>query len=257
MTVIVVKAPARLVPLDTAFNLRDLGGYPTIEGRRVVWWRVYRSDDLGHLAGRDLDTVRSLGVRTVLDLRSDGEVAAGTFPVAAHPVALHHLPVLTRTWHEEEVDVLAALADRATPYLVARYLDLLDEGGPALAAAIEVMARPVSQPVLFHCAAGKDRTGVLAALVLSVLGVADEDIAADYTLSADAMARRLAWLQANDPAGAVAMAGQPAGWLAAPTEVMVTVLRHLREVHGGAESYLAAHGVDRSTFNTLRYLLLV
>ena len=224
----------------------------------MAWGRLYRSDDLGHLTGRDLDTVRSLGLRTVLDLRSDARGGRRHVPRRAPiPVALHHLPVLTRTWHEEEVDVLAALADRATPYLVARYLDLLDEGGPALAAAVELMARPVAQPVLFHCAAGKDRTGVLAALVLSVLGVADEDIAADYTLSADAMTRRLAWLQVNDPAGAVTMAGQPAGWLAAPTEVMVTVLRHLREVHGGAESYLADHGVDRSTFDTLRYLLLV
>lgn len=257
MSVIDLKAPARLVPLDTVFNLRDLGGYPTAEGRTVAWGRLYRSDDLGHLTGRDLDTVRSLGLRTVLDLRSDAEVAVATFPVAAHPVSLHHLPVLTRTWHEEEEDVLAVLADRATPYLVARYLDLLDEGGPALAAAVELMARPVAQPVLFHCAAGKDRTGVLAALVLSVLGVADDDIAADYTMSADAMTRRLAWLQANDPAGAVTMAGQPAGWLAAPTEVMHTVLRHVGEVRGGAESYLADHGVHRSTFDTLRYLLLV
>ncbi len=256
MSLIDVTAPARLVPLDTAFNLRDLGGYPTAEGRRVAWGRVYRSDDLGHLTGRDLDTVRSLGLRTVLDLRSAAEVAISPFPVGAHPVGLHHLPVLSRTWHEEEVDVLAALADRATPYLVARYLDLLAEGGAVLAAAVELLARPFIQPVLFHCAAGKDRSGVLAALVLSVLGVSDEDIAADYALSADAMARRLAWLQVNDPARAVTMAGQPAGWLAAPTDVMVTVLRHLREVHGGGESYLTEHGVDRSTFDTLRYLLL-
>jgi hypothetical protein len=163
---------------------------------------------------------------------------------------------LARTWREEEVDVLAALADRATPYLVARYIDLLAEGGSVLAAAVTLMAEPVAQPLLFHCAAGKDRTGVLAALVLSVLGVADADIAADYTLSVDAMARRLAWLQVNDPARAVTMAGQPAGWVAAPTEAMLTLLRHLHEFHGGAEAYLADHGVDRSTFDVIRHLLL-
>ena len=95
----------------------------------------------------------------MLDLRSDAEVAVTTFPVAAHPVTLHHLPVLTRTWHEEEVDVLAALADRATPYLVARYLDLLDEGGPALAAAVELMARPVvpARPVPLRGGQGPHR----------------------------------------------------------------------------------------------------
>ena len=250
------SVPARLVPLDRVFNLRDLGGYRTADGRSVAWGRLYRSDQLHDLAGRDLDMVRSLGLRAVLDLRTEGEVVAGRFPVGSHPAVLHHLPVLARTWPEEEVDVLAELAERAVPYLVARYLDLLDEGGPVLAAAIEVIAQPGVQPLVFHCAAGKDRTGVLAALVLGVLGVADDDVIEDYVLSADAMARRLAWLQASDPLAAAAMAGQPAGWLAAPAEVMRTVLRHLREIHDGPDGYLADHGVDPATLDALRQSVL-
>jgi protein-tyrosine phosphatase len=164
--------------------------------------------------------------------------------------------VLARTWHEEEVDALADLAERAVPYLVARYLDLLDEAGPVLAAAIELIARPGSGPLLFHCAAGKDRTGMLAALLLRLLGVGEDDVVADYVLSADAMARRLAWLQATDPAAAVTMAGQPAGWLAAPAAVMQTVLRHLDELHGGPAGYLTDHGVDPTTLDDLRDQLL-
>lgn len=259
MSVIDVRVPdrLRLVPLESVFNLRDLGGYATADGRTVAWGRLYRSDQLHAVAGRDLDLVRSLGLRTVLDLRTEGERAEGAFPVASHPVALHHLPVLARTWHEEEVDALAELVDRAVPYLVARYLDLLDEGGPVLAAAVDLMATSGTQPLVFHCAAGKDRTGVLAALVLGVLGVSDDDIVADYVLSADAMARRLAWLQRTDPTAAAVMASQPAGWLAAPSDVMHTVLRHVREVHDGAEGYLVDHGVDRSTVECLREAVLV
>jgi hypothetical protein len=140
---------------------------------------------------------------------------------------------------------------------VARYLDLLAEGGPAIATAVGIMADDESCPLVFHCAAGKDRTGVLAALVLSVLGVADEDVAADYALSADAMARRLAWLQAHHPEGAVLMARQPAGWLAAPAEAMLALLAHLGRAHGGAAGYLTDHGVESLTIEGLSARMLI
>jgi protein-tyrosine phosphatase len=256
MSLTEVRAPVRLVPLTTAHNLRDLGGYPTTDGRTVTWGRLYRSDQLHDLAGRDLDLVRSLGLRTVLDLRTHGELAEGRFRTDGTTTAFHHLPVQAQTWHEEEVDALAELADRAVPYLVARYVDLLEEAGPVLAAAVDLMAQPGTSPLLFHCAAGKDRTGVLAAVVLSVLGVADDEIVADYVLSADAMARRLAQLQSTDPAAAAVLASQPAGWLAAPAEVMDTVLRHLDELHGGPGGYLVDHGVDPDTLEELRHSLL-
>lgn len=191
----------------------------------------------------------------MLDLRTETELAGGRFPDEL-PIRYHHLPVLARTWHEEEVDVLADLAERAVPYLVARYLDLLDEAGPVLAAAVTLVAEADTAPLLFHCAAGKDRTGMLAALLLTVLGVDQDDVVDDYVLSADAMARRLAWLQATDPAAAATMAGQPAGWLAAPAEVMHTVLRHLDELHGGPTGYLTDHGVDPTSLDDLRASLL-
>jgi protein-tyrosine phosphatase len=254
MTALDVRDPARLVPLDTVFNLRDLGGYTTTEGRRVAMGRVYRSDGLHQLAGRDLDRVRSLGLRTVLDLRTPDEVSAGVFPMRSLPVDLHHLPVLARTW--DDGDDVGALAERSTPYLVARYIDLLAEGGPALARAVTILADRDACPLVFHCAAGKDRTGVLAALVLSLLGVPDEVVAVDYALSADAMARRLAWLQEHHPEGAVLMARQPAGWLAAPAEAMVALLGHLRQVHGGAEGYLRDHGVPARVLVGVRSELL-
>jgi protein-tyrosine phosphatase len=256
MSVLDVRTPVRLVPLSAAFNLRDLGGYRTADGRVVAWGRLYRSDQLHGLTGRDLDLLRSLGLRTVLDLRTEGELADGRFPVESTSIAFHHLPLLAQTWYEEEVDALADLLDRAVPYLVARYLDMLEEAGPVLAAAVDLVARPGTAPLLFHCAAGKDRTGVLAAVLLRTLGVVEPDVVEDYVLSADAMARRLAWLQGTNPTAAAAMAAQPAGWLAAPAEVMRTVLHHLEELHGGAAGYLVDHGLDPAAVDELRHALL-
>ncbi len=257
MSLIEVRGPTRHVPLDTVFNLRDLGGYFAGDGQTIAWGRLYRADGLHRLAGPDLDRVRSLGLRTVVDLRTAGELDEGRFPVRSHPVAYHHLPVLARTWHEEEVDALAELADRATPYLVARYIDLLAEGGPLFARAVTLMTEPAACPFVFHCAAGKDRTGVLSALVLGVLGVTDDDIVADYALSVEAMTRMQAWVTANRPEVAEVLARQPVGWLAAPPEAMVALLAHLRRAYGGAEAYFADHGVDRFTVEALRELLLV
>lgn len=245
---------ARHVPLDTAFNLRDLGGYPTADGRAVVWGRAYRADGLHAVEGRDLDRVRSLGLRTVIDLRTEPEVDGGTFPVRALPVDLHHLPVLARVWDDD--DEVEAVAHRATPYLVARYLDMLDEGGPAFVAALELLAAVGHRPFVFHCAAGKDRTGVLAALLLAVLGVADAEIAADYALSEDAMARRLEWARRHRPDEAEAMTERPVGWSAAPPDVVLAVLAHLRAAHGGAAGYLEEHGLAPAAVDDLRAHLL-
>jgi protein-tyrosine phosphatase len=255
MTVIDVRVPARHVPLDTVFNLRDLGGHRTADGRWVTFGRLYRSDGLHHLAGPDLERVRSLGLRTVLDLRTTVELGDGVFPLAAHPATLHHLPVLADTWVDD--DEVGALVDRGTPNHGARYIDQQAEGGPAIAKAVPINAEEQACPLVFHCAAGKDRTGVLAALVLSVLGVPDEEVAADYALSADAMARRLAWLQQHHPEGAVLMARQPAGWLAAPAEAMLALLAHLRRVHGGAAGYLADQGVESLTIESLSARMLI
>jgi protein-tyrosine phosphatase len=240
----------RHLDLDTVFNFRDLGGYATADGRTVRWGRLYRADGIHRLSGSDLDRVRELGIRTVLDLRTPREYEAGCFPVDDHPVDHHHLPVMAETWDEAE------LVERAEDYLTARYLDMLDEGSPALAGAVRVLSRAESFPVVFHCAAGKDRTGVLAALLLSVLGVPDDVIAQDYGLSALGMERMQAWLQEHSPEGAEVMARQPAGWLAAPPEAMEAFLAEVRLRHGGFAGYLRRRAIGSATLDAVRTNLL-
>ena len=253
MTVDLVS-PERHLALESIFNFRDLGGYETSDGRAVRWRRVYRADGVHRLGGDDLERVRALGIRTVLDLRTDGEVEArGRFPVDAHPVAYHHLPLLEATWDPRTLN-----ADTpAARFLADRYLDMLVEGAAAIAAALHLLGDAGSYPLLFHCAAGKDRTGVLAATVLSLLGVADDDIARDYALSREGMGRMTTWLEENAPEAVDAMADQPAAFLSAPPAAMRLFLDSMRSRHGSMQDYAEAIGIAEDLLHRVRENLLV
>lgn len=246
----------RQASFDQVFNFRDLGGYVAAGARRVRWGRLYRSDSLHQLTDGDLDTFRHLEIRTVIDLRTEIEVAElGHFPVERHPLERHHLPIINRTWEDDD-RLPVATDDRAAEFLTARYVDMLEQGAASLAAIMAVLARQDACPAVMHCAVGKDRTGVTAALVLSVLGVADDLIVHDYTLSALGMARIEDWLVENSPADAEQWASQPASWLASPPAAMASLLTHLRAEYGSAERYLLAQGVRPATIESLRANLL-
>jgi protein-tyrosine phosphatase len=245
--------PTRHVAFDTLFNVRDLGGYATSGGRTTRWQLLYRADGINRVSGADLDRLAGLGLRTVVDLRTHGELEErGRFPVDAMPVDYHHLPVIRETWESWDLEVdLEPVA-----FLVERYQEMLDEGGPALAAALEVLADPAAYPAVFHCAAGKDRTGVLAAVVLGLLGVPDDTVADDYGLSRAAMDALVDWLRAHVPEALDAMTDQPAAFLDAPPRAMHEVLALVRAEHGSMAGYVESIGVDGDTVASLRRILL-
>jgi protein-tyrosine phosphatase len=187
--------PGRVLALDGCVNFRDLGGYRTRDGRRVRWRRLFRADGLNRLSEADRQLLTGLGVATVIDLRTVDEAAArGRFPVDLVPVRYLDLPL---------TDVLPSAEElpswREASYVASRYTEMVTAGGPALTLAIEALAGEGSLPAVFHCSAGKDRTGVLAALVLAFLGVPDETIVEDYVLSAAAMEHLLERLTAEYP----------------------------------------------------------
>jgi protein-tyrosine phosphatase len=245
--------PTRHVRFDALFNVRDLGGYHAADDRTTRWQTLYRADGINRVGGDDLGRLADLQLRTVLDLRTHVELdERGRFPVDQMPVTYHHLPVIRETWESWDTDVEV----EPVAFLVERYQEMLVDGAPALAGALEVLADPDSYPAVFHCAAGKDRTGVLAAVLLGLLGVSEDDIAEDYALSALAMVALVEWIRVNVPEALDTMTDQPPAFLAAPSRAMHELLVHIRGEFGSMVGYATSIGVDRSTVEALRHNLL-
>ncbi|MEZ5223093.1 MAG: tyrosine-protein phosphatase [Ilumatobacteraceae bacterium] len=242
-----VVDPRRLVALDAVHNFRDLGGYPARDGTVTRWRTIFRADGLHRLTPSDLDVIRAIGLRTVLDLRSQPELDEhGTFPSHEVDVTFTHHPVIDTTWDRE------AHADvEAHDFLVWAYTEMLAQGAPRFAAAITALAEPGALPAVFHCAAGKDRTGLLAALLLSALGVPRTVVLADYALTADAMVRMREWATRTYPEMAARFAEVPSAFFAALPEALADVLAAVDVEHGSVGTYLARIGVADDTIESL------
>jgi protein-tyrosine phosphatase len=148
----------RHIRFDRLYNFRDLGGYRAGDGQRVARGRVYRSDSLSKLDGPDWDRFRALGIRTVIDLRHDWEIEArGRLPYSVE-MAYHNLSIEHRPYDQ------AALGPEVDParFLADRYAEVAADGVVELRQALELIAF-AEGPIAFHCASGKDRTGLLAA----------------------------------------------------------------------------------------------
>ncbi len=242
------EAVERLIALQGAVNFRDLGGYEAGGGLRTRWRTLFRADGLGELTEADLAVLRALGIRTVVDLRSGQELERGRFDVDAHPVAFHHFPFI-----EELPD--AETFERRPGLLGAQYREMLSDAGGQILAALQVLASPDALPAVFHCTAGKDRTGVLSAIVLSLLGVDEPTVVADYALSGEAMERLRAKLILKYPDGRDAIENLDEVFSADPAQ-MELLLDHLRERYGSVDEYVAGIGAGPSLVEDLRAGLL-
>lgn len=241
----------RLIPLDGAFNFRDLGGYPGAAGRTTRWGVLFRSDTLHELTAADVELLRSMGLATIIDLRTSRELLrTGRGPLEPEPILYQHLPVV----REGEGDAVVAPAPTGDD-LADRYLWYLEVGHQALVDALGVLGEPDSTPLVFHCAAGKDRTGVLAALVLDILGVGRELIVADYVITAGRMELIMGRYRA-DPAFAARMAKVPASRFGVEASTMERFLSGLYTRFGGARAWALAAGVSESTVKRIEDLLL-
>jgi protein-tyrosine phosphatase len=171
----------RILPLTGVFNVRDLGAYPAADGRRVKQGLIYRSGDLDGLTPEDRDLMEGLGLKTIIDFRSEEERTHAPDPDFASLVNRIWLPINAgnmigiekRRGSLSYKDVMLLLYRTLIRDLIPEYRDFF-----------AVVSNPLSLPLLFHCSAGKDRTGVAAALFFSALGVDRETIYSDYELSA-------------------------------------------------------------------------
>lgn len=227
---------SRAIVARGSFNLRDLGGLPT-PGGVVRRGMLYRSDFPG-FAVSDPETLARLGLRTVVDLRRSAEIEFECVP-----------------WADSGIDhlVCALSAGRESSWH-AKYPAYLTHRPEAVVDAVRTLMRDRARPALFHCAAGKDRTGVVAALLLDVLGVEDATIVADYVLTDHALADILARLRQAEPY--VRMLADSTDEDQRPlAEAMQSFLDWLHQ-HGGAAAWLATHGVPAREIETFRAELI-
>ena len=139
----------------------------------------------------------------MIDLRTTGEIErGGRYPVEEYPVDWHHLPIIHRMWSDDALQARTGAAD----FLRDRYIDMLSDGADSLVRIVELVGD--GHPALFHCAAGKDRTGVVAAMLLGLVGVPHEEIATDYHATAGAMAAFVDWLTVTYPEAMDSMTSQ-------------------------------------------------
>ncbi len=242
----VVAETRRHLPLPGTFNVRDVGGYPTRHGGVTRWRTLLRADSLHRLTDSSRAVLAQVGLRHVVDLRSRYEQERAPDALGRLRVEYTHAPVFPDT---------PAAATGGTGTLAAVYRYMVDHCGTNLATAVGALAEPTATPALVHCSAGKDRTGLVVALVLDMLGVDDELIAADFSLTSQ-------YLRPDDPAvlgqlaeGTGTNHATDSTMLACPPDLIQQTLRYVRDRHGSVTEFLALHGADQSIADRLTTVL--
>jgi protein-tyrosine phosphatase len=235
-----VDYSARRIALPGTFNVRDLGGYPTQSGGTIRDGRLFRGDSLHRLDDVGREMLRQLGVRTVFDLRRASERDA--YPSAVSGIRIVEVPIV-------EAESIAAMPSEDWQ-LLDIYLELLHNRGAAIS-GIAAQLTDDTLPALVHCMAGKDRTGVLVAVLLSALEVPDEYIVADFAASAALLSGEFR----QETTSRLTEHGVPESVivriLAAEPDHIASVLRVIDEEYGGGAQYLLEHGLTRDQLATL------
>jgi len=240
----------RHIRFEAVFNFRDLGGYWTRGGQTVAWRRLFRSSELHHMTSHDIIQFKEeIRLRSVIDLRSSRQLEPFS-PLNEVGVEYYNIPLIDRGNDKENV-----YQDFSNMGEVYSYLVRHEEFSRRVVEALEIIAEPDNLPLVFHCSAGKDRTGVLTAIVLGILGVTDEDIIEDYTLTAPYM-KELINRWNNDPKAAEALENVPEYLLEASPESMTFFLSTLKREYGSVRGYVEAYGAEVSLIHRLQTALL-
>jgi protein-tyrosine phosphatase len=240
----------RRIDVEGCNNLRDLGGYPTEDGGRVRWRTLFRADALHHLSVSGVATLsEELRIGDVVDLRSSAEVALdGRGPLEGESVRFHHHPLF-------DGDVSPADRERAFGLSLGdMYYGMLDRARGPIARVLETLAG-AEAPAVFHCTAGKDRTGVVSAVILGLLGVRDEVIVADYAASREALDAIVERLMSSEGYRDM-WSHLPPDTLHADPETMASLLARVRAEFGSMRDYARAIGVADADVDRLARRLL-
>jgi len=254
------------IDLEGVANMRDVGGLPTADGGVVATGRLLRSDNLQDLTDADVARlVEEVGVTDIVDLRSNVEVhIEGPGPLEVRDLATHHRHSLLRD-DERELGAEDALVlpwsktarehrpppvKRDDDHWASHYLGYLADRPDSVMGALRVISESRGATIV-HCAAGKDRTGTVVGLALSVAGVADEEVVADYAATGERIEAIVARLMTR-PAYEEALRDQPMSHHVPRPETMQRILAVLQERHGGAAGWLAENGWTDDEVDALR-----
>jgi protein tyrosine/serine phosphatase len=251
------RSHPRHIPFESAPNFRDLGGYRTHDGRTVAWRRLFRSATLHKMNDREVARLeRDISPRAVIDLRTPRDPEHNPEVLLLEKIGARYHPVPFSTWPwlpdpSQRPHVYAT--DMGEIYL---YRIREQPFAQRLVDALEIIAERDNHPLVFHCSAGKDRAGLLAAMVLTALGIVDEDVVDDYALSAPFM-KDIRNRMTSDPETALGVKDLPDFQWEASAESMATFLSLLRREYGSADGYLEASGASRSLVDRLKDALLI
>jgi protein-tyrosine phosphatase len=243
------RSKTRDLVWDGLLNVRDLGGHPTEDGGETRFGEIVRADTVRRLSDGGWQALLDYGIRTIVDLRTDGERQAD--PPAELPVTAVHVPFLEEdpaVFHEVE-----EASTRSPDYAAATrdvYLIFLERFRANVATAITTIAEAPKGGVVVHCMGGKDRTGLATALLLRISGVSIEDIAADYALSEERLRpRHEKWFAEAETDAERERLRRIA---ATPAQSMVDVLEELERRYGSVEAYLRAGGAPEDIGERVR-----
>ncbi|MBV9315091.1 MAG: tyrosine-protein phosphatase [Pseudonocardia sp.] len=240
--------------LESALNLRDVGGLPVVAGGYIRPKTLLRSGSLRQLSAADAATLISeFGLHTVVDLRTPGELAAdGPSALARAGIATMHLPLVADV--EEALRRVRGGVD-AVPTMTLVYQEFLGRRGEHLVTVARLVAWRRTGSVLVHCAAGKDRTGVATAILLDAVGADRAAVIADYVASNEVIEHVLATL-AGFRGNALALSAIPLALRMAQPEAMRAILDQLDRDYGGAAGWLCSRGLDPAELELLRRRLV-
>jgi len=235
---------------EACLNVRDVGGYPTLDNRRTRWGALVRADTLSRLTAAGQAALVDYGVRTVLDLRFPGEAARDIHPfreASGSPEMPVYVNVPVNSGRDPSTDVQVFAAFSAVRTRADGYAVDVEFNRVAFARMLTAMASAPPGGIVVHCHAGKDRTGIVVALTLALVGVPEEVIAEDYALTAAYLMEHYERLP--DDALRRELVGDLEGTTA---ETMLATLGRVRERHGGAEAYLVGGGATAEDLAALR-----
>jgi protein-tyrosine phosphatase len=225
---------SRVIRLERGFNIRDVGGLHTSDGQRVRRDKVFRSEDLLYASTADVQALGRLGIRTVVDLRTTQECGERESPMwDGLGATVHACPLVVQVPPHAEHG--RYLEPRWTSGLYLKMLSDNPEGhAPLWRALAEGSSRGVS---LIHCLSGRDRTGIVVALLLELLGVREVGIVADYAMSATGMERMMDWIELNIAGGVDAVTTDRTAMVTTDPETMRMFLAQFRQRYGSADGY--------------------